>query len=135
HDPSPELFEAVFERRGLLYGALLAVERLAFRTADVVITVNNPCAEIARRRGRMRPDHVFVVATYPDPRRFLRSEPRHELKHGREHLVLWVGRMSKKEGLPLLIDAAETLVSGSGRGDVTFAIVGPGDVRDELAAD
>src|SRR5438105_11151971 len=40
HDLSPELYESRFGRRGVPYRALLAAERLAFRSADIVITTN-----------------------------------------------------------------------------------------------
>jgi len=43
--------------------------------------------------------------------------------------------MSRKENLPLLIDAADEIVNTMGRGDVCFALVGDGDVRSELEAE
>lgn len=139
HDLSPELFEEVFGRRGTLYSLLLRVERLAFRTADVVMTVNEPCANVVRGRGKVPGNQVFVVCNCPDPRRFFRVDPRPELRQGREHLVLWVGtlsgRTSRKEGLYLLLEAADELVNNRGRTDVAFSIVGWGDIQSELAAE
>lgn len=135
HDPSPELFHAMFQRRGLIYRALVALERWAERTADVVMTVNEPCAELVRGRGRVPGDRVFVLVTCPDPRSFFPVEPQPELRRGKQHLVLWYGSMSRKENLPLLVDAAEELVTRQGRSDIGFALVGLGDVRDELRAD
>ncbi len=35
HDPAPELFEAIFHRRGLIHHILIALERRAARSADV----------------------------------------------------------------------------------------------------
>lgn len=131
HDPSPELFEAKFERRGLLYRLLLAVERLAFRRADVVMTVNDACAEIVAQRGRIASSRVFVVRNGPNPSRLYPVEPLPELRRGRPHLVVWIGRISQKEGLDGLIDAVDELVS-RGRADLAFSIVGPGDAREEL---
>ncbi len=135
HDPSPELFEAMFGRRGLPYRALLALERTAFKTADVVMTVNDACKDIVTRRGGVEAENVFVVRNSPDPRDFFPVEPQPALRRGRNHLVLWVGRMSHKERLPLLLDAAERLVSAGARTDVSFALVGRGDVLDELRAE
>lgn len=135
HDPSPELFQAMFQRRGLIYRVLVAIERWAERTADVVITVNEPCAELVRERGRVPADRVFVLVTCPDPRHFFPVEARPELRRGKQHLVLWYGSMSRKENLPLLVDAADELVTRQGRADIGFAVVGLGDVRDELQAD
>lgn len=139
HDLSPELFEEVFGRRGTLYRLLLRVERLAFRTADVVMTVNEPCADLVRGRGKVPGSRVFVVCNCPDPRRFFPVDPRPELRQGCEHLVLWIGtmsgRMSRKEGLYLLLEAADELVNKRGRTDVAFSIVGGGDIQNELAAE
>jgi glycosyltransferase involved in cell wall biosynthesis len=123
----------MFQRRGLIHRVLLGLERWAVRTADVVVTVNEACAELVRDRGGVSGARVFVLVTCPDPRRFFPVEPRPELRRGKQHLVLWLGRMSRKENLPLLIDAAEELVNRQGRSDIAFAIVGRGDVREELA--
>jgi glycosyltransferase involved in cell wall biosynthesis len=45
------------------------------------------------------------------------------------------GRMSRKEGLYLLLEAADELVNNKGRTDVAFSIVGRGDIQNELAAE
>jgi glycosyltransferase involved in cell wall biosynthesis len=134
HDPSPELFEAIFGRREAFYRLLLALERLAFRTADVVMTVNDACADLVRGRGGVPTSRVFVVRNCPDPRRFFPVEPRPELRRGREHLIVWVGKISRKEGLEYLVEAADELVNRRGRTDIAFVIVGPGDVANELPA-
>jgi glycosyltransferase involved in cell wall biosynthesis len=129
---SPELFEAKFGRRGPLYRLLLACERYAFRHCDAVITVSEPCAEIARTRGGVAPERIFHVGNGPDPGRIFAVAPRPELRRGREHLVLWLGAMSSQEGLERLIDVAEHVVRERDRRDVSFAIVGPGDAHEEL---
>jgi glycosyltransferase involved in cell wall biosynthesis len=132
HDPSPELFEAMFERRGAIHGILVRLERWASRTADVVLTVNEACADLVRDRDGIAAERVFVLMTCPDPGRFFEVEPQPELKRGKRHLVLWIGRMSRKENLPLLLQAADQMINEHDRKDVAFAIVGRGDVRDEL---
>ena len=131
---SPELFEAKFQRRGPLFRALLASERYALRRSDVVITVNEACARIIRERGGVPADRVFIVGNGPDAERMRPVEPMPELRGGHRHLVLWLGAMSQQEGLNHLIAAADELVNAQGRDDVGFAIVGPGDVHDELRA-
>jgi glycosyltransferase involved in cell wall biosynthesis len=134
HDPAPELFEAMYHRRGILHRTLLALERSSFRAADVVMTVNEPCAELVRHRGGVAPERVHVVRNCPDPARFFPVRPVPELRRGKEHLVLWIGQLARKESLDLLISAADELVNVHKRTDVAFAIVGPGDVREELQA-
>ena len=135
HDPSPELFEAMFRRRGLIHRVLVALERWAERTADVVMTVNEPCADLVRTRGGIGGERLSVLVTCPDPKSFYPVEPRPELRRGKRHLVVWIGRMSRKENLPLLLDAADEVVNEHGRADIGFAIVGNGDVRSELRED
>ena len=135
HDPAPELFETMFERRGLFHRLLVFFERRAQRTADLVMTVNEPCAELVRTRGGIAADRVYIVYNGPNPEKFYPVEPRPELRNDRKHLVLWIGRMSRKEGLSLLIDAADELVNTRGRTDVSFAIVGNGDVKEDLEAE
>lgn len=134
-DPGPELFEAKFGSRGLLYRLLLASERFAFGRADIVMPHNESCAELARRRGRVDPARIFVVGVGPDPARIFPVPPRPELRRGKRFLILWIGTMSSQEGLQHLIHAADRLVHHDGRDDVAFSIVGPGDARDELLAE
>jgi glycosyltransferase involved in cell wall biosynthesis len=74
---------------------------------------------------------VFVLSTCPDPQRFYLVEPRPELRRGHQILVVWIGRMSRKENLPLLLDAAAEL-KRQGRDEIGFAIIGRGDVAEEL---
>jgi glycosyltransferase involved in cell wall biosynthesis len=131
----PELFEAKFQRRGLLHRLLLVCERLAFRCSDVVITVSGPCAEIARTRGRTKPERVFLVGNGPDSQRIFPVAERPELRRGRRHLVLWLGAMSSQEGLGRLIEAADELVLKRERSDISFALIGPGDAHEELRAE
>ena len=130
---SPELFEAKYDRRGLLFQTLVAIERRAFRVADAVLVTNAGYLDNVTERAGIPAERVFVVGNGPDPERIREVPPRPELRRGRRHLVLWLGAMSTQEGLDLLIDAAEELVVRRGRSDAHFALVGPGDVRDVLA--
>jgi glycosyltransferase involved in cell wall biosynthesis len=97
------------------------------------MTVNEPCADLVRGRGRVAAENVYVLVTCPDPKRFYLVEPRPELRRGHEVLVVWIGRMSRKENLPLLLDAAAEL-QRQGRTEIGFAIVGHGDIAEELQA-
>ncbi len=136
-DPGPELFEAKFGWRGPIYRLLVAIERTAFRQADVSMPHNESCAELARGRGGLEEERIFIVGVGPDPRRIFPVEPRPELKRGCRYLVLWIGAMSRQETLGHLVGAADQLVHRHGRKDVAFSIVGPGDewevVQEEVA--
>lgn len=126
HDLCPELFEAKFSRKGFLHSALLAMERMTFALADVSIATNDSYREIAMRRGRMRPERVFVVRSGPRLDRMVIGAGDEALKEGRKHLVGYVGVIGKQEGLDLLIAAVSHLVGHIGRTDAHFAIVGDG---------
>jgi glycosyltransferase involved in cell wall biosynthesis len=132
---SPELFEAKFRRRGALYRVLLLAERFSLRRADAVIAVSEPFIDVLCTRCAIRRERVFLVTNGPDPKRIYPVEPRTELRRGREHLVLWLGVMSRQEGLERLIEAADAIVNRTGRRDTTFALVGPGDAHDDLRAE
>lgn len=133
---SPELFEAKFGRRGFVYRVLLWAEAFAFRRADAVILPSpSYTPERLRERQGTRMAPLFVVGNGPDPARIFSVPPRPELRRGREHLVAWVGGMSSQDGLHHLIDVADELVNKRGRRDVAFAIVGPGDVGEDLKAE
>jgi glycosyltransferase involved in cell wall biosynthesis len=132
---SPELFEAKFGRRGPMHRLLLWTERYAMRRCDAVITVSRPCAELARTRGRVDPERIFLVGNGPDARRMFPVEPRRELRRGYGRLVLWLGVMSRQEGLERLVEAADHTVNELGHDDVAFALVGPGDAHDDLRAE
>ena len=126
HDICPELFEAKFERRGALWTAMLVFEWLTFKTATVSIATNESYAEIARRRGGMAPEDVFVVRSGPKVEKLERRPPTPALKQGATHLIGYVGVIGKQEGMDLLLDAAAHLIRDMGRTDVHFGIVGGG---------
>ena len=66
HDLWPEMFEAKFGRRGLLYWLVRLGERLTYACADVVIATNESVRAVALGRGRKAPADVFVVRTAPN---------------------------------------------------------------------
>lgn len=135
HDICPELYEAKFGRRGLLWRAMVAFEWLTFRTASVSIATNESYAEIARRRGGMKPEDVFVVRSGPKVEKLQLRPPREELKRGARYLIGYVGVIGQQEGLDLLVAAAEHLIRDLGRADVHFGIVGGGPALEEVQAD
>lgn len=132
HDLCPELFEAKFGRRNLVYRLLLLLERMTFRLADVSIATNESYRKIAIRRGGMAPDAVMVVRSGPNLAR-LRVAPADEmLKHGKRYLVGYIGVMGHQEGIGYLIEAARHLVHRLGRRDIHFGLVGGGPELERL---
>lgn len=126
HDINPELFEAKFGKRGILYRALILSERLTFLTANVSIATNESYREIAIARGRMDPAKVFVVRSGPDLSRVHPVAPNPALKIGKQYLVGYVGVMGEQEGIDYLLRAARIIIQQKGRRDIHFGLVGGG---------
>ena len=132
HDLSPELYEAKFGGRGLVYRLVCLAERLTYRTADVSIATNTSYREVAITRGRMPADRVFVVRSSPDLARIERQPVRPELKQGRHFLVLYLGTMGPQEGVNLFIESAARIAAA--RADTAFVLIGAGSEVPRLKA-
>lgn len=125
HDVWPEMFEAKFGRRGALYWAVRAAERLTFATADIVLATNRSVQQVALDRGGKRPWDVFVVRTAPKiPAATAPPDP--ALRRGRRFLVGYIGVMGNADGVRYLIEAADHVVRVRGRTDVQFLLMGTG---------
>ncbi len=135
HDICPELFETKFEKRGLLWRAMLLLERITFWTATVSIATNESYREIAIRRGKMAPEDVFVVRSGPKIERLELRPAKPELKKGAKYLIGYVGVIGRQEGLDLLLESAEHLILNLGRTDIHFGIVGGGPELNAIVAD
>lgn len=129
HDLAPELFVTRFgENRVLLLGALRALERATFLTADHVVSTNESIRQVALTRGGKAPESVTVVRNGPlladvEPRA---SRP--ELKEGRRHLCCWAGVMrGLDDGVDLALRAAHHLVTVLEEDDCLFAFLGDGE--------
>jgi glycosyltransferase involved in cell wall biosynthesis len=126
HDLAPELYQSRFGRdRDLVFRALKASERLAFRLADVVISTNESYRELAVTRGGKRPEDVFVVRNGPDSNRFTGRRPDPALKGGKRYLIAYVGMMGPQDGLDHAVRALVALKRD--RSDWRAVFVGDGD--------
>jgi glycosyltransferase involved in cell wall biosynthesis len=126
HDINPELYEAKFGKRGWGRKLLVALERLSFRSADMVISTNESYRNIAIDRGGKDPRDIFVVRSGPDLARIRRVPPNPALRRGRRYLVGYVGVMGKQEGIDLLLQAVQLIVHELQRTDIQFGLVGGG---------
>jgi glycosyltransferase involved in cell wall biosynthesis len=126
HDINPELYEAKFGKKGWGRRLLVALERMSFQTADMVISTNESYRRIAIERGGKNPADVFVVRSGPDLTRMRRVAPNPALKKGRQYLVGYVGVMGKQEGIDLLLQSVRYIVHELGRTDIHFGLVGGG---------
>jgi len=135
HDVCPELFEAKFGKKGLLYRVMLIWERITFACADVSIATNESFRSIAMRRGKMKPEDVFVVRSAPRLGTFkiVPGNPAH--KKGASILLGYVGVIGQQEGMDLLVAAADHLIRKLNHRDVHFAIIGFGPQLEEVQRD
>jgi glycosyltransferase involved in cell wall biosynthesis len=131
HDLVPELYTAKFGG-GPLQRVAVALERIAFRAADVVVCTNDSYRRIALERGRMRPDDVFVVRNGPDLERFRPAAPDATWKRGRKHLIAYLGIMGPQDGLDHALRALGALRAR--RDDWHAVFIGEGDMLEEMRA-
>lgn len=131
HDLWPEMFEAKFGRRGLMYWAVRIAERCTLALADVVIATNQSVLGAVKERGRLSEDRAFVVRTAPSCMNTA-AEPDVTLRAGRKYLVGYIGVMGSADGVDYLVRAAEHIVKSCGRRDVQFLLMGSGAEHADL---
>ncbi|MGB5870154.1 MAG: glycosyltransferase family 4 protein [Albidovulum sp.] len=135
HDVCPELFEAKFGTKGLLYKIMLVWERMTFATASVSIATNQSFRDIALRRGKMDAEDVFIVRSAPKIEKFEIRPADPEMRKGAAMVLGYVGVIGQQEGMDLLVAAADHLIRDLGRADVHFLIVGFGPEVPTVEAD
>jgi glycosyltransferase involved in cell wall biosynthesis len=134
HDLSPEMYAAKFGRsEGSLFKALLFLERMTFRVAQVVVTTNESHKRIAVERGAKHPDDVYVVRSGPDLSRFTVHERSSDWHNGKPFLVAYLGEICKQDGVDHLVRAMRTLRDEFGRRDVHCVFMGGGPHQPAVA--
>ena len=133
HDLWPEMFEAKFGKRGLMYWAVRIAERCTLALADVVIATNQSVLRAVKQRGKLSEDRAIVVRTAPS-RMNTTANQDETLRAGRKHLVGYIGVMGNADGVDYLVRAAEHIVKTRHRRDVQFLLMGSGPEHAELLA-
>jgi glycosyltransferase involved in cell wall biosynthesis len=134
HDLGPELCESRFGRgKDLLYRAVVALERVTYRVADVVIATNGSYRQAAIDRGRKAPERVFVVRSAPDLSRFAGGVPDPALKKGKQHLLCYLGVMGPQDGVDYALESLAAL-RDLRPDDWHAVLVGGGDCFDHMRA-
>jgi glycosyltransferase involved in cell wall biosynthesis len=135
HDLSPEMYQAKFGASG---GPALAglrwLERRTFRAADLVVTTNESHKRVAVERGGVAPGDVYVVRSGPDLVR-LRAYPTDPAwRHGKRHLLVYLGEICKQDGVDHLVRAVKLLRDELGRDDLHCVLVGGGPHQPSVKA-
>ena len=135
HDLSPEMYAAKFGRAsGLMYRGLLFLERMTFRTADVVITTNESHKAIAVQRGGLAPEEVYVVRSGPDLDRFKVYKPDSSWKQGKASLIVYLGEMCKQDGVDHMVRAIAALRDELKYDDFHAVFIGGGPEQPQIEA-
>jgi len=134
HDPNPELSLSKFGGRGLkarvLHRITLLLEAASYRSADLVLTVNDTCREIALKRGRLPADRVIVLRNAPNVVQLQRLADG-ILPAGKR--VGFVGVMGSQDGVDVLLDAWSIVKAEPDMDDVTLELIGDGPARPSLS--
>jgi glycosyltransferase involved in cell wall biosynthesis len=126
HDVCPELFEAKFNRKGLVHRVLLLAEKCTFMAADLVVSANDTYRDIAIMRGGKRPDDVITVYSIPDKSRIHRVPADVEARKGKTFVLGYVGVIGDQDGVDHLVLAVEHLIKNCGFSDFHAIVVGDG---------
>jgi glycosyltransferase involved in cell wall biosynthesis len=126
HDVCPELFEAKFNRKGLVHRALLWAEKCTFMAADLVVSANDTYRDIAIARGGKRPDDVVTVYSIPDKSRIHRVPADDSARKGKKFVLGYVGVIGDQDGVDHLVLAVDHLVRQRGFTDFHAIVVGDG---------
>lgn len=132
HDLSPEMYLSRFGRKGLAYRLLLLLERLSFRTADVVITTNETHRRVAMERGSVPAERIFIVRSGPDHNVLRPDEPDPSLRNGKPYMVSYLGVLNPQDGVDTFVKVASIIVHERLRDDIQFVVMGSGDAEADL---
>jgi exopolysaccharide biosynthesis WecB/TagA/CpsF family protein len=134
HDLVPESCEMRWKGVRLMVARslCLAAEWATFRTADWVISTNESYKRIAISRGGVAPERVTIVRSAPRLTLFRPVSPEPARRHGRSHLVCYLGMMGPNDGVDYLLRAIRHLVHDLRRHDIHFVLLGSGDIVAEL---
>ena len=132
HDLGPEL-TAVRFGSGVLKGVARAGERLTFAVANHVLAANESHSEIARKRGRVRSEHVTVVRNGP-PASWTRLPLR--IRPGRLAPVrlAYVGTIAEQDGVEGIAEVLACLSKRTPAVEVVLTVIGDGSARQAFEA-
>lgn len=132
HDICPELFEAKFKKKGLLYQSQIFLEGKTYKNCDIAFVTNESYKKIAIERGKMNPKNVFVLRSGPKLERLKIQKPKNEIKRGKRYMVGYLGVIGQQEGIEYLLEAAKYIRESKGRNDIFYGIVGGGPHLESL---
>jgi glycosyltransferase involved in cell wall biosynthesis len=131
HDLFPELFELRYGR-SVIASAVRHFQRVAFRSADLVLTTNDSQREIVLRSVIRAPRSVVVVRNGPVQGAFATDAHSRRPGNGDVLNVLFLGALEPQDGVVVLAEVMHRLVHKH-KLSVRLTVVGDGSCRKELA--
>jgi glycosyltransferase involved in cell wall biosynthesis len=132
HDLCPELYFVKFNKRGLLYKAMLLFERLTVAISDHVVTANQTFADIVLARDGARPEKVTTMYRFPLPAFFERSKPHAAAAPDKELVIGYMGVMNAQDGVDNFLEAVAHIRRTDPDLKFKARLVGDGPSRPEL---
>ncbi len=134
HDLVPELYlcRSRSNRGGLVYRALLLLERFSCRLADHVIATNASHKAIEMKRGGTPSERITIVRNGPDLTKVRAVNPRPGLRRDGKIGLGYLGTMGRQDGVETLIRALGHLAHDLGRADFYCILVGDGETLPRL---
>ena len=130
HDLAPEMYLARFEGvgKGIAYRVLMALEKLSYLLADLIIVTNGSYKEVAMDRGGAPANRIAVVRNGPDLREIPSALAGPSSRPMPEMTIGYIGRIGPQDGVDFLLRALQHLVYGLARSDVLCIVIGDGDM-------
>ncbi len=135
HDLAPEMYQARFgvQRKGLVYHALVLLEKLSCRLADHVIATNRSYREVEMSRSGIPEERITIVRNGPELAPYMEATPDPSLKQEGKTSIVFAGVMGPQDGVDYLLRALHHLVYDLRRTDFSCTLVGGlGDAQASL---
>ncbi|MBN1496968.1 MAG: glycosyltransferase family 4 protein, partial [Spirochaetes bacterium] len=127
HDGNPEIWIAKGGGKGIVYKALMLLEKLTFKTADMSFAVNQPYKDLAVERGGMSPERVYIVRNSPNIKKPETIEKDKDIRGKNAKCIIgYLGVMGKQDGVDNLLEIMRYIVHGKKRNDIVLKIMGDG---------
>jgi glycosyltransferase involved in cell wall biosynthesis len=115
---------------------LAQLEEETANNATLIVTIGNYSLEKIQKHYGINPSKVRIVPNGVDTEKFKPNENpqavRKQFGLGNEPIVLFVGSLIQRKGLPFLVEAAKKIVEK--QPDTRFLIVGKGPLKQQLTA-
>lgn len=134
HDLAPELYYARFGGKGnwIVFRALVALEKIACKVADHVITTNESYRIVEMQRDYVPEQRITVVRNGPDLNELRTTDLDPDLKKDGKTIIGYVGVTGTQDGVDYLLRALHHLIYDLGRRDFLCVVVGSGDALPRL---